>query len=167
MSCSNKSMILNLSGPIDAEMLELLINTCNAMQKEDEITIYFCSNGGDVDIAVAMIHVINNCSNGKILFVGRNMLYSAALLVYTLIDVQKEVLAATRGMIHQSTLSVDINESGTTRDSEQKHLIKMLKKEISTLSKSMIERIKLSKKELKRYNKGHDVYLSFDTLSNI
>ena len=159
-------MILNLSGPIDAEMLELLINTCNAMQKEDDLTIYFCSNGGDVDIAVAMIHVINNYS-GKILFVGRNMLYSAALLVYTLIDVPKEVLSATRGMIHQSTLSVDINESGTTRDSEQKHLIKMLKKEVSTLSKSMIERIKLSKKELDRYKKGHDVYLSFETLSNI
>ncbi len=92
-------MIVNLSGEVNYEMFDTLIKAFNGLTKDDNLHIYFSSEGGLTDVSEAIIDFINkNKDYIGITFYGE--VFSAGMTIFLKTNCNKYILPDTRGMYH-------------------------------------------------------------------
>jgi len=155
-------MTLHLSGEIDYKMFDTLIESFNNLLEEDILHIYFTSEGGLTLVKDAILDFINNNKDRiKITFYGE--IFSGAMDIFLKASCEKNVLKHTRGMIHFSYQSVEVNESGNPYTPYGIFSVRELKNyHIETLK--FLKSIKLTEKELSLIKEGKDVYFSHKRL---
>lgn len=153
-------MILNLSGEINQDSLNKLIDTLN--ESEDQrIIIYLSSTGGDAGAAGAMVHLISLNKN-RIQIIGYDDLFSAGFFIFFKSDCEKILLKGTLGMYHLTCL--EFNEAEINlKDSQYKASKEYLTKE-KPKTKIFCEEVGMTKGEINKILKGEDVYFQPDRM---
>lgn len=156
-------MLINLSGDVDYEMLNQLIKAINTLKQEETLNIYFtASSGGQVDVAEAIIDLVNeNNDRVKITFYGE--VFSAGMMIFFKSKCTKKLLPDTTGMYHYSWQAVNISEGGKATDAYDIFALKEMKKsKLRTLQ--YLTTTKLTEKEIKQIKLGKDLYISHERM---
>ena len=149
---------------IDKEPIEELMVKIDYLlneNPEEDIAIYFTSQGGYVHIAQSFIHYLNN-NNTNVILIGMNQISSAAIDIFVGANVRKEIMAGTWGMLHLPFVNITTtNLKGyTSFDKFQKE--RSPKREELFLKEMRI--LGLKEEELKELKKGGEIYLETDRL---
>src|SRR5688572_3153920 len=110
-------MILNLSGEVNQDSLNKLIDALNE-NEETRITIYLSSTGGDAGAASAIVHLIS-LNKKKIQIIGYDDLFSAGFYIFFKSDCEKILLNGTLGMYHLTCLEFDEAETIKLKNNSQ------------------------------------------------
>lgn len=158
-------MILHLSGDVNYEMLTTLTKATNAMKENDNLHIYFTTQGGLTDVAEAIIdHINKNKHLIGVTFYGE--IFSAGMAIFLKTDCQKKILPDARGMYHFSWQELTIGEGGKPIDDYDIFCMKEMKK----AKARTIEYLKttgLTDKEIGLIKKGKDVYFPYERMTEI
>lgn len=149
-------MILDLKGTINEEMVSDLVNFINEAQGTNK-KIYLQSQGGFIYCAEQMLDIINENAE-EIEFVGHATLESSAFELFFKAKCKKRILNSTRGMLHFATADVTLNQNGKPLSQTY---VKHLKEEVAKRNDEIIKKLKLTAKEISKYNKGEDVEFSY------
>lgn len=161
-------MNLHLTGSIDADKVDKLIIALNKHadeQSTQKITIYFKSDGGDVESMNAFIHLINQ--NASIIhMVAYGTIYSAAFFIFFGVRCQRTILPQTMGMCHHIRVGVEMADgiSGYYLSD------KANQDWINTQNKWTIDfchQIGMSIKEINIIKKTQEVYFQADRLNEL
>lgn len=154
-------MVIGITGSIETEILDKLIRTYNELP--DKLDIYLNSEGGDPDIGVAIIDLINNNSE-KTKIIGYGKLFSTGFDIFFKSNCKRLLLSGVLGMAHMVALEMkdfSINESSSVSEASN------YKKWLEQDKKSRLvdyEKIGLNKKELSKIKSGGDCYFQFNRL---
>ena len=154
-------MIAHIQGKVDDEMLNMFINMYN--KNEDEYIVYFSSSGGMSDVANAIIDLINrNIEKTKL--ISYFQLASAGFEIFFKAKCQREIINSTIGMYHLTNLAIDYNSKGEisyySGVAQKKEMLKINYPE----SLEFCNKLGFTQSELRKYNKGEDVYFLSDRL---
>lgn len=153
-------MILNLSGEMNNEMFNTLVGGLN--DADGYLSIYLSSTGGETDIALAMVDLINRYAKAiDITFYGE--VYSAGMFVFLKVNCKKNLLEDARGMFHFAYQDITINEGGKPSDPEDIFLMKEMKK-VRARTLDYLKSTKLNEKEFNSIKKGNDVFFSYERM---
>lgn len=156
-----------LFGGMDSDMLSKLSDILNDKDCVNHV-IYFTSNGGETRISNIMISMIkhyNHINSGKrCLIVANDILFSNGFMFC--FELPKSCIryqGSLQGMIHRARISTDITGGGKYGDAEdeaRKDFITFIHKE----DLKFYNRIGISAAELKKVEKGEDVFLSHERM---
>lgn len=152
-------MILNLNGYIDENTPNILIDFIVTYRGEQK-QIYFSSEGGWISESNVMLDVLNNCKN-EVELIGYNSLSSCAFELFFKAECKKRILYGTRGMLHFAKATLDVNQKGHITD---KYNLTNLKENTSKRNDELIKKLKLTPKEISKYNKGGDVEFTYNRM---
>lgn len=155
-------MVVNLRGDINNDMTQDLIDAINS---QENLTIYLNSDGGEVYEMEALLHLITE-NKDKIRLIGYGRLFSAAFELFFKAPCHKEILPLTVGMAHLSSCPMNIDERGVPKDSygqmEANELVSLFEQ-----SSSFYKKVGLTSKELKDLKAGKDVFLSSERMKHL
>jgi ATP-dependent protease ClpP protease subunit len=156
-------MIISLSGEVNKDMLEDLVDAYSDRKKEDEkLVAYFTSEGGDMDAMEAMIDFVNNHKDlVELVFYGE--VFSAGMAFFLESSCPKRILPETRGMFHFCMQELTITEGGRPSAGYDAFSAKEMKKAKLRTMES-IKGKGLTDKEIREINKGKDVYFSYERM---
>lgn len=147
--------------------LEKLFDAYNNHKKGDgKIEIYISSNGGKLSVLHAALHVINSQPE-KFKVIGYAYLYSAAFDFYISCLCEKELLSTTSGMFHLSYSPIDLNDRNKPAYQSDVHNMEKNKKYFYPHSQNLMRLCEFSPAEIKKVNKGDDLYMQFDRLKEM
>ena len=137
-----------------------------ALEKEQDITIYIITVGGEFCLSQNMTDIINNYPYYvEVIFSG--WVFSAGMYIltnldYTLVDVN--LTEATEGMVHLA----DMHLSSRGFKDENSYS-SFAKNNEHIINESYLKNIKrfMTEKEMRVVNKGKEVYLNHDRLAQI
>lgn len=153
-------MIINLNGKIDNELFQILVDGINqSIEKNEQIVIYFCSEGGSLDYTEAILDLIEIFAD-RILLIGYGFLYSSGFMIYHFSKCQKKLLNPTVGMIHLPYYSNILNIKGEQKDDSSKFDFECGKVMVEKFMKDL-KNIGLTKQEIKKIEDGKDLYFSY------
>lgn len=152
-------MILNFKKEINDESADLLIDFINSTEGIKK-KIYLSSDGGFIYVAELIIDLINN-NKQDIELIAYNYIGSSAFELFFKSKCKKRILEGTRGMLHFAKMELTVNQKGKPVN---KTAINFLKEEVSKRNDNLIKKLKLSSKELNKYNKGEDVEFSYNRM---
>lgn len=150
-------MILNLDGPVNPDMVDKLIQVIN--QSDEQIVIYFCSEGGDIFSEQIMIKLLSDYKE-RIILIGYGCLYSAAFYIFFKAECPTMLMPYTIGMAHQAVNVFNLNERGLPKTKQDKFHIESLKaqyKEGIDFGKNL----GFTDEELKTIIDGDDLFLPY------
>lgn len=150
-----------LSECIDSDSFNKFISFCNDNSEENKVII-IDSIGGGVGYTRAIINIINQ-NKDRFSVIGY-YLYSSAFDMFYNVKCKKSLIYGGLGMVHLMSISdIKINENGKfVNDVDRLQVINMKE----TCDDLYIKKI-LNKKELERYEKGDEVYLTFKRMLKI
>ena len=155
---------LILRGKFEDDTINKLTRAVNTLSSEEKLAIILDSTGGDLHIAEEMEYIISSHSD-KITLIASSNLYSAAFLLFFRCKCKRIVLPEALGLLHQPSRLVNHLENGRIMNFE------LVPYEESKKSyKKMLDfliRLGLNKKELDKFKKGEDVYLSSQRLMEL
>ena len=156
-------MIINLNGEVNEEMFQTLTDGINqSIDKNEQILIYFTSNGGLLHISDAMIDVVNLFSD-RVILVGYGSLDSAAFLFYFSVNCERKLLNGTTGMIHLPYFRTTLNLGNSAKDDVTKFNMKIGESEKNDFILKL-KSLGLTKQELKKILDGTDLYFDYKRL---
>lgn len=150
-------MIVKLSGEINDDMFDNLIRHYNMLEKEELLIIYLNSHGGWYAIMECMIDLINRHTDRTIL-VAYDTIASCAFELFYSVTCHRELLGGCRGMYHQSTITMSVNENGKATDPESKSLNDYVKIHLKPKTIDLCKRLKFTTTELQDIKKNYDVW---------
>lgn len=155
-------MILHLSGEVGYKMFDKLVKALNELSINDNLAIYFTSEGGLTDSAEAIVDLVNtNSERIGIKFYGE--IFSAGMCIFLRTKCQKWCLPDARGMYHFSWQDITINEGGKPMNDYDKFCMsEMRKAKEKTLE--LLKDTNLTPLEHKKIMQGKDVYFSNDRM---
>lgn len=157
-------MTININEDITKETVDKITQAINELQPNDKLFIYFSSEGGDVNSAEAIIHMINN--NADIIeVVGYGELLSCGFDIFFKVICYKMLLPNTVGMCHQSNVKININESTKPyeeRGVADKAWLKLQKDQTIKFCNSL----GMTDKEITAIKKGKDVYFQYKRMQD-
>ena len=141
---------------------ELLTKVTEAVNSDSEkITIYLQSDGGYVCICQVLLNIING-NKDRFKLIGFESLSSAGFEFFVKAECEKELLPYTLGMIHQHQRKVTLNNNLKPTYSDGEAFMIRVKKYKLPEDEIFIQKLGLTKKELRDYKKGDDVYFQYD-----
>jgi hypothetical protein len=146
------------------EKFEQKVN--EALEKEQDLTIYICTNGGEFCLSQNMTDIINNYPYYvEVIFSG--WVFSAGMYIMTNLDynlVDVNLTEATEGMVHLVDMSLSMR-GFKDKDSYSS----FAKKNGNIINECYLKNIKrfLTEKEMKVVNSGKEVYLNHDRMAQI
>lgn len=157
-------MILNINESISNAVTDKIINSLNQLKPGEKLFIYLCTEGGDVEVAESIVHIINN--NVDIIeMVGYGKLYSAGFNIFFRCLCHKIILHGTVGMCHYSYIAVNLNENGTVSDKADR-MNKMWLKNQRQYTIEFCKNLNMTEKEITEIKKGGDVYFLFNRMQD-
>jgi ATP-dependent protease ClpP protease subunit len=158
-------MIINLTGPVDDSMVNVLINGLN--NKEDSIHyIYLKTEGGDVTCQDAIIHLLSENSERCVL-IGYGYLYSAGFNIFYKSECPKALLPDTLGMAHFAASFLRITETGKPNMSDpDAFYLKNLKITKSTTMK-FFKSLAFTEQELTEVSNGNEVWFNTKRMNEL
>lgn len=154
-------MILVLDGEIEAGSLEKLVSAYNNLEKDDILKIFFSTEGGRMDIAEAIIEIINQ-NAGRTELSGYSVLASAGFYIFFKSICPRQVLPGTMGMLHLTTWGAEIKE-GLLKTSRAEYIKNNMKKSLDRNIK-FLNSIGISERDLELFKNGEDIYYNSETL---
>lgn len=143
----------------DEELLKKVTDAVNS--DSEKITIYLCSEGGLVCVCHVILNIINNHKD-RFKLIGFERLCSAGFEFFLKAECEKELLPYTLGMVHQHQRKITLNNNLKPTYTDGEAVINRIKKYTIPDDKIFIEKLGLTKKELRDYKKGDDVYFQHD-----
>ena len=157
-------MVLNFyQVKFEEEHYQSFIDAVNS--DAEHITIYIRSNGGLTTICDFMVDIINSQPE-RFKIVAGSYIGSSAFIFYLKCNCSKKILPKTIAMIHQTSLSIDINEYGKPNNRYDKCMDLQQNLYVEE-SMSLIESLGLTEKEKKEYIKGEDIYFTYNRLLEV
>lgn len=159
-------MIINLCEGVTGLTTDTIANALNSLKLNEKLFIYLsCSEGGEVDSAEAVIHIINN-NLDIIEMVSYGNIESAGFIVFFKSKCHRIILPGCMGMFHQTNVKVEINESSTSYDARtkaDKEWMKIQKEQTLKLCKEL----HMTDKEMLDIKRGKDVYFQYPRMQEM
>lgn len=156
-------MILHLSGDVNPEMFNSLVRGINDLRKDDNLHIYFTSQGGLTDVAEAIIDLVNkNQEYIGMTFYGE--IFSSGMLIFLQTQCQKWLLKDARGMYHFAWQELIIGEGGKPLDDYDIFCMKEMKRSKERTLNYLKTYTTLTDKEIAKVRAGKDVYFNYDRM---
>lgn len=152
-------MTINICESVTKETVDKIAKSINELKQGEKLFIYFSSDGGDVSSAEAIIHIINN-NMDLIEIVGYGELLSCAFDIFFKTKCYKILLPNCVGMCHQSSVTININESTKPyeeRGQADKTWMKLQKEQTIKFCNSL----NMTSKEISAIKRGKDVYFQY------
>lgn len=150
--------LIYINGELTVEVVNKFINDVNNF-KDEKLHIYINSIGGEISHAEVIKDIISNLEDVTLIASGD--LFSAAFDIFFMSKCkEKIILPKTYGMVHYTSILVEIDESLSPRAEQPKFILNEFKKHKKETI-NILKKIGLTKKELSIIKKGKDCY--FDT----
>ena len=143
----------------DAELLTKITDAVNS--ESEKITVYLQSDGGIVCVCQVLLDIVNK-NKEQFQLIGYESLCSSAFEFFIKAECEKELLPHTLGMIHQAERKFHLNNNLKLTAEDDKAAFERVKKYTIPEDKIFIQKLGLTPKELREYNKGNDVYFQYD-----
>lgn len=151
-----------LEGNVNAEMLEKLMAIYEDHQ--EEYVIYFSAEGGRQDIGDVIIDLIDlhgHCTT----LIGTGFLLSMGFEIFYRSKCKKILKQTTVGMVHAASIYGKLNHVSIIDKITKTHFEHMVEREKE--SKEFYKKLGLSKSEMKIYDSGEDVVLSYTRMKEL
>lgn len=159
-----QNQIIRIEGELILEVYEKFIDSFNKIPLDRNITVYISSEGGDLWIGEEILDVLNTHKDNIELVVSAQVSSGAFEVAYKFKG-KKRVLPGSMSVLHLYTDTFKYREllkkNSYARWSKDVCLVRVIKE-----FNKMIETF-LTKDEIKRINKGEDLYIHTDRLSEI
>lgn len=155
-------MVIGITGSIETDNLDKLMAAYN--ECPDKMEIYLnCENGGDPDIAEAIIHIVNK-NKEKTTIIGYGRLFSAAFDLFYKTTCNRLLLPGSIGMVHLSRVEISSLSVANETDKSEANIYKKWFNEDKKSRLKFYEELGLGKTYISKIKKGQDVYLQYDKL---
>ena len=152
-------MIIYLNKHFDDECVEEFINKVNSSENYQDITVYLSSYGGEVSVTPILRDIIQKYQMNLI---ACSEIYSSALDLFLTTNTPRSVLDDSLGMYHKTFMDIKVSTEFKPQELN-KSLVSIWKTE-PECDKLVRQFLDLSTKQLKRFNKGEDIYLNHKQL---
>lgn len=156
-------MILKLSGDINEEMLDQLIEAYNSLPENEDMNIYLKSRGGEYGFMEAMLDIIN-CNLGKTFLNAAFEIGSCAFELFFKANCKKYLIGGCVGMYHQSSINIERNEFGKPKDTEdvvrEDYIVNFARKTTTELCNNL----GMTKHEIERIDNGENVWFTVERM---
>lgn len=155
-------MILNINEAISKDTVDKLSITLSNLKQNEKLFLYFSSEGGEVNSAEAIIHIINN-NIDLIELVGYGDIMSSGFEIFFRSKCYRILLPNCLGMYHQGSIKIDVNEGSNpyqTRDKADKEWMRSQMEQTLKLCNSL----KMNEKEITSIKRGKDVYFQYNRM---
>lgn len=149
-------MILNLDGQVSPEMVEKLIQALNS---NEELHIYFCSEGGDLFSEQVIINLLNTYKE-RILLIGYGSLFSAGFYIFFKADCPTMLLPNTIGVAHQAYNNITLNQRGLPKTKQDKFYSESIKNQYKE-GMDFYRELGLTEDEMKTIIDGDDLFVPY------
>lgn len=158
--------VLYISDMIGQEICEKFIYQFNKIPKDEEITVYINSEGGETGHADMFVNMLS-AEGHRITLIACGQICSAAFnIFYNTECSKKSIHEDTIGMIHLAYINVNLNEAGKLTTEEDRELLRVHKaSRENTLQK--LKSLGLTPTELNKVKKGKDVYFTTERLKQL
>lgn len=158
-------MITEISGIIDQEAFSKITRAYNELELSEPLIIYLNSQGGDPDIADAIVDVINSSDGpNPTILIAYGKIFSAAFDLFYKAQCTKRLLDGTIGMAHLSEIEMDSFIVTDTKDTISASTLRKWWAEDKKKRLSFYEKMGIEKKDLMKIKKGEDVYFQHERL---
>jgi len=152
-------MIIYLNKHFDDECVEEFINKVNSSENYQDITVYLSSYGGAVTVTPILRDIIQKYQMNLI---ACSEIYSSALDLFLTTNTPRTVLDDSLGMYHKTFMDIKVSTEFKPQELN-KSLVKIWTQE-PECDKLVRQFLDLTPKQLKRFNKGEDIYLNHKEL---
>jgi hypothetical protein len=152
-------MIIYLNKHFDDECVEEFINKVNSSENYQDITVYLSSYGGKVTVTPILRDIIQKYQMNLI---ACSEIYSSALDLFLTSNTPRSVLDETVGLFHKTHMNINVH-TNLKHTETNNSLLKIWKTE-PECDKLVRQFLDLTPKQLKRFNKGEDIYLNHKEL---
>ena len=153
-------MYYYFNNEITTESVNELVDKLSQAESEEKINLWFSTNGGDMESMHYLISVLNSFGeNITVTLCGR--VHSAGLDLLT--DYTGKLIISDRVdyfIFHKE----DRNLNVLTDKKHSKKLIKNMEEDNKIFAKKLKDKGILTDKQLKKFNKGLDIYVYRDTI---
>lgn len=149
-----------LHGQINMELLDNLIEFMNE-NEDHEKTIIISSDGGYELTGKAITYLIN-CYKESCLLIANSVL-SAAFNIFYQSDCKKAIMQSSMGMTHKCYNKIELNTDGKPAYTEGEAVLKNWKENYRRQDEYPF----MTKQEKQSFNKGDDVYFTFNRMKEI
>jgi ATP-dependent protease ClpP protease subunit len=155
-------MIINLTGEVNETMVKHLLD---GLRREEDCKILFSSPGGYNESMEAILFILGEFKD-RVELIGYGDLSSCAFIIFFLAPCRKSILPSTTGMIHLPAMDVSLTQTGRPRQQEERWYYGEMKKE-KAFFMERYKQMGLTPKELKKIEKGDDVYFSHSRMKEL
>ena len=149
---------------IDSEFFKELAELLSI--KDENHTIYFSSNGGDLWLVEPIIKMIND-NKERLEIIGVREISSSALSIFLGVKCKKSITKNTFAIWHKPSFSFNLDDKNKPRNDfykfKNKYIVEGFSKDFELEYKDW----GLKKSEIKKYKKGEDVYFSYERFQEI
>lgn len=156
-----KLRTITYCGEIDPEnYFEFEFEINEARKRQQDVVVYFSTNGGSMCLAQNIVHIINTFPY-KIKLIASGFIYSAGLYIFANVFREKELFSSTTGMAHFPFQELN---SKNLKDVESYDYF--AQSNDSDTIEEYLENIKsiLTENEIKKVMNGKEVWLKTDKL---
>ena len=134
--------------------------------KDENHTIYFSSNGGDLWLVEPIIKMIND-NKERLEIIGVHEISSSALSIFLGVKCKKSITKNTFATWHDASFSFSVDSLSKPRNKfyefKKESIIKGFRKDIEDEYRTW----GVTDDELKRYKKGEDVYFGYERFKEL
>lgn len=149
---------------IDADFFKELAELLSI--KDENHTIYFSSNGGDLWLVEPIIKMIND-NKERLEIIGVREISSSALSIFLGVKCKKSITKNTFATWHDASFSFSVDSLSKPRNKfyefKKESIIKGFRKDIEDEYRTW----GVTDDELKRYKKGEDVYFGYERFKEL
>ncbi len=149
-------MIFNWNGPISDTIFQKLVEVVNDLKEHQNIALYLNTIGGDLEVAEALIYLINSDPN-RFLLIGNGKLWSAGFLIFYRAKCDRVLLPGITGMAHSINVTVGMNQL-----KKPYYEIDRANVECIALQKAwtdeLFKQLGLSAAQIKKINSGEELF---------
>lgn len=162
-----RTLYAHFDGDLNGESMPSLFEQLNLLEPDQDLCLYYQSDGGTVGESYTAIHALNREAfkrNVHIVF-PFNICSSAFDIFLMTKECEKTIFPSSFGMIHEASMPVDILSIKFNKPEE---LLKL--KSVETINDSAYKRYKdygVSKEHIEKMRAGEDVYLQVEDLEKI
>ena len=149
---------------IDADFFKELAELLSI--KDENHTIYFSSNGGDLWLVEPIIKMVND-NKERLEIIGVREISSSALSIFLGVKCKKSITKNTFATWHDAYFSFEVDSLSKPRNKfyefKKESIIKGFRKDIEDEYRTW----GVTDDELKRYKKGEDVYFGYERFKEL
>lgn len=151
----------NLNAEIDENLFEDFIDKANNF-KDEPITIYIASEGGEVGFAESIIDFINSWPY-DVTVIAHSYVFSCAMNILLFSNSKKKIMTGCKGMIHLAESFISTRDEKSHKD----NLIDTQYRNLELINYKLMDNIKKlydNDEKISQIKMSKDVYLTGDEL---